>query len=110
MKRKVSDAQDVFDFDAPIPLPPPPLPVPSPEPVQDSPRPLVDTLDKPGRKLDAEGHFYWAQLCRNGQEMCIKRAGEDEENGAEWARIAATYKAAAAKHEAQMRILEGLRG
>lgn len=87
-----------------------PLPQPASEPIQDIPKQCVDALDTPGRKLDADGHRWWAQYCRNSQEMCIARAHADADNGVEWAEIAASYKAGAAKHEAQARILEGLRG
>jgi len=94
---KRNEGQGAFDFEAiPVPVAPPPKVV------------IAATESPPERKLDAEGHRYWASYCRGRQEHCIAQANgaKDAKEMGEWAAIAKTYKEGATKHEAKANLLE----
>ena len=79
------------------------------------PKPVLEAIvnaSEPttGAKLDAEGHSWWAALCRSAQEHCIGLVAEQKEPEMmkELAAIAGSWKRLAAKHEAKAFQMEGL--
>ena len=71
-------------------------------------QPRSDVLRGGGgeRKLDAEGHRYWAGLCRGKQEDLIAKAQEWPEHGQALATVAKQWAEQAAGHQARAFVLE----